>query len=171
MRVLAMAAAALFAISTAVAVSPAAQAAGAPIYRYEVIDRARSWLTANNGVRVPYDQGRNWTDGYRMDCSGYASMAARLDKSGPNTEQLNTSTWTFSITMSSLKRGDLIIDAIGDGDNRHAVIFDRWTDSSKTRYMAFEQRGGHGTDWRSLQYGLEPYSDYKARRLHNIIDK
>lgn len=170
MRALAMVSAVIFAASTAVVAAPAAHAV-TPVYRYEIIDRARSWLTANNGVRVPYDQGRTWSDGYRMDCSGYASMAARLDKPGPNTVELNTSTWTTSITMSQLKRGDLVIDAIGDGNNRHVVIFDRWTDANKTRYYAFEQRGGHGTDWRSLTYGLEPYSDYKARRLNNVIDK
>lgn len=167
MRVLATAAAVLVAMSTLV--SPAY--ATTPVYRYEIINRANSWLTANNGTRVPYSQERNWTDGYRMDCSGYASMAARLDKSGPNTVALNTSTWTSSITMSSLKRGDLVIDALGDGDNRHVVIFDRWTDTTRTRYFAYEQRGGWGTDYRSLQYGLEPYSDYKARRLNNVIDK
>jgi hypothetical protein len=168
MRVLAMTAAALLALSTLV--TPA-HAAATPLYRYEIINRANSWLTANNGTRVPYDQNRTWTDGYRMDCSGYASMAARLDKPGPNTVELNTATWTTSITMSQLKRGDLVIDAIGDGNNRHAVIFDRWTDSGKTRYFAYEQRGDWGTDYRSLTYGLEPYSDYKARRLNNVIDK
>lgn len=64
-----------------------------------------------------------------------------------------------------------MIDAIGDGDNRHVVIFDRWTATSKTRYFAYEQRGGGGTAYRSRTYGLVPCSDYKARRLHNVIDK
>lgn len=168
MRVLATAAAALLALSTLV--TPA-HAAATPMYRYEIINRANSWLTANNGTRVPYDQNRTWTDGYRQDCSGYASMAAKLDKPGPNTVELNTATWTSPISMSELKRGDLVIDAIGDGNNRHAVIFDRWTDTSKTRYFAYEQRGDWGTDYRSRTYGLEPYSDYKARRLNNVIDK
>ena len=168
MRVLATAAAALLAFSTLV--TPA-HAAATPMYRYEIINRANSWLTANNGTRVPYDQNRTWTDGYRQDCSGYASMAAKLDKPGPNTVELNTATWTSPISMSELKRGDLVIDAIGDGNNRHAVIFDRWTDTSKTRYFAYEQRGDWGTDYRSRTYGLEPYSDYKARRLNNVIDK
>ena len=168
MRVLAMAAAVLVALSTLVA---PAHAAGAPIYRYEIINRANSWLTANNGTRVPYSQDREWTDGYRMDCSGYASMAAKLDRPGPNTEALITTDWTFSISMSELKRGDLVIDALGDGNSRHVVIFDRWTDSTKTRYYAYEQRGDWGTDYRTRGYGLEPYSDYKARRLYNVIDK
>ena len=168
MRVLAMAAAVLVALSTLVA---PAHAAGAPIYRYEIINRANSWLTANNGTRVPYSQDREWTDGYRMDCSGYASMAAKLDRPGPNTEARITTDWTFSISMSELKRGDLVIDALGDGNSRHVVIFDRWTDSTKTRYYAYEQRGDWGTDYRTRGYGLEPYSDYKARRLYNVIDK
>ncbi|MET9225947.1 hypothetical protein [Lentzea sp. NPDC003310] len=170
MRVLAMAATTLVALATLV--SPA-HAAGTPVYRYEIIDRANSWLTANNGVRVPYDQNRKWTDGYRMDCSGYASMAARLpkDPDAPNTQALITSTYTFAITMTDLKRGDLVIDAIGDGNNRHVVIFDRWTDSTRRAYFAYEQRGDWGTDWRSRTYGLEANSEYKPRRLHNVIDK
>lgn len=170
MRALAMISAVVFAAGTAVVAAPAAHAV-TPVYRYEIIDRARSWLTANNGTRVPYDQNRTWSDGYRMDCSGYVSMAARLDKPGPNTVELATTTWTTTIAMPQLKRGDLVIDAIGDGNNRHAVIFDRWTDSTRTRYYAFEQRGDHGTDWRSLTYGLEANSEYKARRLKNVIDQ
>lgn len=170
MRVLAMAAATLLALSTLVA---PAHAAAAPIYRYEIINRANSWLTANNGTRVPYSQSLKWTDGYRQDCSGYASMAARLDKNpdAPNTQALIKDDLTFSISMSELKRGDLVIDALGDENGRHVVIFDRWTDSAKTRYFAYEQRGDWGTDYRSRTYGLEPYSDYKPRRLHNVIDK
>ncbi|HEX7305038.1 hypothetical protein [Lentzea sp.] len=168
MRVLAMAAAALVALSTLV--SPA-HAAASPVYRYEIINRANGWLTANNGTRVPYSQDRTWSDGYRQDCSGYASMAARLDQPGPNTVGLASGTWTFAITMGELKRGDLVIDAIGDGNSRHAVIFDRWTDTAKNRYFAYEQRGDWGTDYRALTYGLESGSEYKARRLHNVIDK
>jgi hypothetical protein len=170
MRVLALTAATLVALATLVA---PAHAAATPIYRSQIIERAKIWLTANNGTRVPYDQDRKWTDGYRMDCSGYASMAAKLpkDPDAPNTQALIRDDLTFAISMAELKRGDLIIDAIGDGNNRHVVIFDRWVDSSRNGYYAYEQRGGYGTDYRTRGYGLEPYSEYRPRRLHNVIDK
>lgn len=168
MRVLAMAAAVLVAMSTLVA---PAQAAVTPVYRYEIINRAASWLTANNGTRVPHDIYATW-GGYRQDCSGYVSMAARLDQPGPITTQLVS--YSFSISMAELKRGDIVIDAIGDTwRDRHVVIFDRWVDPARRDhgYYAYEHRGDYGTDHRVRGYGLEPYSEYKARRLNNVIDK
>ncbi|MET9633303.1 hypothetical protein ABZX92_38180 [Lentzea sp. NPDC006480] len=168
MRVLAMAAAVLVALSTLVA---PAQAAATPVYRYEIINRAASWLTAYNGGRVPYDiYGRQ--DGYRTDCSGYVSMAAKLDKPGPITQDLPG--LSTLISMAELKRGDIVIDAIGDTwRDRHVVIFDRWVDPARRDfgYYAYEQRGDYGTDHRVRGYGLEPYTEYRARRLNNVIDK
>lgn len=170
MRVPAMTAAVLVALSTTLVATTPAQAA-TPMYRYEIINRANSWLTANNGTRVPYDIYSHW-GGYRQDCSGYVSMAAMLDKPGPITQQLASSTYSSPITMAELKRGDIVVDAVGDtASQRHVVIFDRWVDSTKRAYFAYEQRGDHGTDWRSRTYGLESGSEYKARRLNNVIDK
>lgn len=48
--------------------------------------------------------------------------------------------------MSQLKKGDLIIDAIGSNTTRHVVIFEKWTSGKHTAYWAYEQRGGYGTD-------------------------
>jgi hypothetical protein len=57
------------------------------------------------------------------------------------------------------------------GEYRHVVIFDRWADATRRAYYAYEQWGDYGTDHRTRGYGLEPYPEYKARRLDNIIDK
>jgi hypothetical protein len=168
MRVLATAAAALFALTT---LAPPAHASVTPMYRYEIINRAISWLTANNGTRVPYDSSATWGE-YRQDCSGYVSMAAKLDKPGPITQQLATSDYSSPIRMGELKRGDIVVDAVGDrAQDRHVVIFDRWVDTTQRAYYAYEQRGDYGTDHRTRGYGLEPYSEYKARRLNNVIDR
>ncbi|GAB2822637.1 hypothetical protein [Lentzea nigeriaca] len=35
-------------------------------------------------------------------------------------------------------------------------------------HLAYEQRGGFGTDHRPLGYGLEPDSEYRAVRLKNV---
>jgi hypothetical protein len=44
-----------------------APASAATVSRTGLINRAASWLTANNGGPVPYSQERNWVDGYPTD--------------------------------------------------------------------------------------------------------
>ncbi|MCP2258614.1 hypothetical protein LX15_002312 [Streptoalloteichus tenebrarius] len=149
------------------AVSEAEVAAAPKVSRDEVINRAKVWLTANNGKQVPYSQSKVWKDGYRQDCSGYVSMAAKLAKPGPNTVGLFDS-HTVAINRKDLRKGDLLIDKIGGSNSRHVVIFEKWADSAHTKYWAYEQRGGHGTDHRILSYGMSDNSQYKARRLKNI---
>src|SRR3569833_52457 len=73
--------------------APAASAARVePVSRTELLQRAATWLTANDGGRVPYSMEEYWKDGYRQDCSGFVSMAAKLGnthhRGGPNTEVL-----------------------------------------------------------------------------------
>ncbi|MET7639132.1 peptidoglycan-binding protein [Streptomyces sp. NPDC005438] len=141
------------------------------ISRTEMLRRAATWLTANNGSQVPYSQTKTWSDGYRQDCSGYVSMTLGLWKSGPNTVELaNNRDLTTPINLGDLKPGDLLIDADGSNTTRHVVIFEGWTDSSRSAYSAFEQRGGHGTDHRVLKYGLDAGSEYKPYRPTNLTD-
>ncbi len=149
--------------------APSVQAA--TITRAEMLRRAAIWLTANNGVQVPYSQTSIWSDGYRQDCSGYVSMTLGLSKPGPNTVELaGNSSLTTPISLSSLTPGDLLIDATGTNTTRHVVIFAGWTDSSHTAYDAYEQRGGHGTDHRVLTYGLDSGSEFKPYRPVNLSD-
>ncbi|MFI6452461.1 hypothetical protein ACIBF6_12960 [Streptosporangium amethystogenes] len=102
--------------------------------RQSVIDRARTW---NPGTpqRVPYSQSRH-RDGYRTDCSGYASIALGLGAPGPNTGTLASPRVSSPIAMSDL--------LTGDNNTRHAVIFEKWSNAERTSYWAYEQRGpGH----------------------------
>lgn len=123
--------------------------------RQEALQRAATWLTANNGSQVPYSQAKTWKDGYRQDCSGYASMALGLPTPGTNTVGLATNrNLTRPISLGELKPGDLLIDAAGDNNTRHVVIFEKWNNDAHSSYTAYEQRGGHGTDHRALTYGL-----------------
>ncbi|MFF4603756.1 hypothetical protein ACFY12_13600 [Streptomyces sp. NPDC001339] len=123
--------------------------------RQEMLHRAATWLTADKGSPVPYSQVRVWKDGYRQDCSGYASMALGLPAPGTNTVDLATNrTLTRPLSLGELTPGDLLIDAAGDSDNRHVVIFEKWNNAAHSSYTAYEQRGGHGTDHRTLTYGL-----------------
>lgn len=72
--------------------SPQASVVAVKVSRSQMLERAKTWLTANNGKQVPYDQGKPgqvWPyGGYRQDCSGYVSMAAELPKPGPRTIEL-----------------------------------------------------------------------------------
>ncbi|MFJ9416876.1 hypothetical protein ACIRPT_22170 [Streptomyces sp. NPDC101227] len=123
--------------------------------RQEMLNHAAAWLTANGGAQVPYSQAKVWKDGYRQDCSGYASMALGLPTPGTNTVGLATNRGiTRPISVGELKPGDLLIDAAGDSNTRHVVIFEKWNNDAHSSYTAYEQRGGHGTDHRSLTYGL-----------------
>ena len=156
---------------TTASASGSAHAQAGSVTRQQVLDRAATWLTANDGAQVPYSQTSVWSDGYRQDCSGYVSMTLGLWKSGPNTVELASNRdLTTPISLDALKPGDLLIDADGSNTTRHVVIFEGWTDSSHTAYRAYEQRGGHGTDHRTLTYGLEDGSEFKPYRAVNIAD-
>lgn len=136
-----------------------------------MINRARTWLTANNGGPVPYSMERNWKDGYRQDCSGYVSMTLGLGKPGLNTVGLadarNGVTKRLS-SVSQLRKGDLLIDhSTTDGDFRHVVIFEKWANASHSAYWAYEQRGTYGTTHRQLRYGIgsDNYDPFRPVKL------
>lgn len=158
---LALAASMVFTPVTAHASAPVAAPAGvvAPaITAAQVMARAETWHP-HTAQRIPYSQSATH-DGYRTDCSGYASMALGLPKPGPNTVGLASSTYSTRITLGALVPGDLIIDSTGDSNTRHVVIFEKWTSSAHTAYWAYEQRGGYGTDHRTLTYGLSSGSEF-----------
>ncbi|MFI6849351.1 hypothetical protein OG535_37445 [Kitasatospora sp. NBC_00085] len=141
------------------------------ITRAEEIRRAKVWLTDNAGKPVPYSQKKNWKDGYRQDCSGYASMALKLPKSGPNTVSLKNDGWTKPIAMSELRQGDLVIKAnSSDSNHRHVVIFDGWVDGKHNSYRSYEQAGKVGTRHTTHSYGLKSGDGYHAYRPVNLAD-
>lgn len=145
--------------------------AAPPVSRDEVIERAKSWLTANNGGPVPYSQTARWSDGYRQDCSGYVSMALKLPTPGPNTVALKNDGWTQQIPMDQLAPGDLVIKADHDSaDYRHVVIFDGWTDGDHTAYDSYEQAGDVGTRHARHDYGLHGGDGYFAYHPVNLVD-
>ncbi|MEO3811464.1 hypothetical protein ABGB17_20930 [Sphaerisporangium sp. B11E5] len=155
-------AAGAFAEAAVAGAAHSGHAAAADVSRQSVIDRAKTW---NPGTpqRVPYSQSK-YHNGYRTDCSGYASMALGLKAPGPNTVALASPSISSPIAMSALLPGDLVIDAIGDSNSRHVVIFEQWANPGHTSYWAYEQRGGYGTDHRVLTYGLNAGSQFRAYR-------
>lgn len=138
--------------------------------RAEALQRASTWLTANGGGRVPYSQAKIWKDGYRQDCSGYVSMALGLPTPGTNTVGLTGSGITKPVAVNDLKPGDLLIDAAGDNNTRHVVMFEKWNNDAHTSYTSYEQRGDFGTDHATRTYGLAPGSEYKPYRPLKFTD-
>lgn len=132
------------------------------IKRATVLARARTWHP-HTSKRVPYSQSRTH-GGYRTDCSGYASMALALGKPGTNTVGLASSSISRRISMASLAAGDLVIDATGNSNTRHVVIFVKWANKKHTAYWEYEQRGHYGTDYRTRNYGLTRGSQFHAYR-------
>ncbi|WP_051767552.1 hypothetical protein [Streptomyces sp. NRRL S-37] len=91
-------------------------------------------------------------------------MALGLPAPGTNTVGLTNRRLTRPIAMSELQPGDLVIDAIGNSNTRHVVIFEKWNDAAHRSCTAYEQRSPQGTSHRSLTYGLAAGSEYKAYR-------
>ncbi|MEU6536596.1 peptidoglycan-binding protein [Streptomyces sp. NPDC047000] len=117
---------------------PAATATVPETTRDDIMKRAETWITA----QVPYSMTDYWTDGYRQDCSGFVSMAWNL----PGNE------WTGSlgaygdlITKDELQPGDMLLfHNVADPEKgSHVVLFDGWTDSTRTYYLAYEQTPPH----------------------------
>lgn len=136
----------LIALSVAAAIWIAApQMTGGGLDRTAVIERARTWTD----IGVPYNQ-LTYKDGYRMDCSGFVSMAWNLPE--------NLTTWRIplvaeKISKEDLRAGDVLLDHTSD--NRHMVIFEKWADEERTAYVGLEctgQEGVMGSVRRTLPY-------------------
>jgi hypothetical protein len=130
-----------------------------PLNSREVIARAQQWIVAPR----PYSQ--ELTDpesGYRMDCSGYVSMAWGLDPPGLSTVELPDV--ATLITKEELRPGDVVM--IGgpgtEGDAGHVILFERWRDPDMTRMWAFEQTG-RSTLHHVIDYPPAPYLPYRRR--------
>ena len=121
-----------------------------------VFARAATWLTAWQGGPVPYlssTDPADWLNGYRRDCSGYVSMALGLP--GPGLDTGGLAARSMPISQFQLKAGDLLINP-ASGPAGHVVLFERWTDSSMTRYVGYEQSGDAGTHHREIPYPYFP---------------
>ena len=138
-----------FALTILLSAALVAPACAFAITRSAVIKRANVWVNA----KVPYSQSRYATveavphsrlgrqpifEGYRTDCSGFASMAIGLVTSTGKPLSLDTGSFPsrlVKIQKSQLLPGDLILRPKTlkiDGKTvpyGHAVVFGGWTDS------------------------------------------
>jgi len=121
---------------------------GGGLCRSTVIARAKVWV-AN---QVPYNQA-GYYDGYREDCSGFASMAWGLPKPGYTTSEFAADGIVKTISKGDLLPGDAMLAA-----GHHICLFAGWTDSSQSSYWAYEEYDyGYPTQYRTHPY---PYSSY-----------
>lgn len=125
------------------------------IMRQTVLTRARVWID----YRIPYSQsgwansfGAVVTDpkrGWRRDCSGFISMAMDVRNSSNSPYSLDTASLPLRMTRiskDSLMPGDVILrpkDQPGAAYG-HAVMFVRWTDNSRTKYVGYHESSSAG---------------------------
>jgi hypothetical protein len=95
------------------------------ITRPEVIARATSWVKR----RIPYSQHRYYA-GYRRDCSGFVSMAWRLDRSYSSRTIRSKAR---RISIAALRPGDAVLTP------GHVAIFGGWKNKARREYIAIEQ--------------------------------
>ncbi|MFF3072853.1 VCBS repeat-containing protein, partial [Kitasatospora sp. NPDC057936] len=123
--------------------------AAAQISRSEVLARAQSWV----GLGLPYSWDATH-DGYRQDCSGYASMAWRLGTPGLDTTSFIPGGVASKIEKSQLKPGDALLNDAA-GKDGHIVLFDRWADDAHSSYVGYEFSGS-GVHHRTIPYPYFP---------------
>jgi hypothetical protein len=135
-----------------------------PARTCDVLARAAAWQTAWQGSPVPYVSSSDpatWFHGYRRDCSGYASMALGLPGPGLDTAALAAA--STPVSRGALTAGDLLINPAA-GPDGHVVIFDRWTDATRSHYWGYEQAGDTGTTHHIIPfpyYGTYPMTPYR----------
>ncbi|MFF5446904.1 hypothetical protein [Streptomyces sp. NPDC012888] len=138
--------------------------AATAITRSEVIKRASSWVGL--GLQYSWD---NTYQGYRTDCSGFASMAWKLATPGLDTTSFVPSGVASWIGKGELKPGDALLNDAA-GARGHIVIFGGWTDSSQTSYKGYEFTAS-GVHHRTIPYPYySGYGTYRPVRNNSIVD-
>ena len=86
------------------------------VNRADVIAKGLEWVRD----KVPYSQTGSH-EGYRTDCSGFASCAWRLSKPGLTTRDFVPNKVCVNTTKENLEAGDLILSP-----DHQVVIFHDW---------------------------------------------
>ena len=170
------------------------------ISRDLVLDRGMVWVNHVNvdskgkkTTGVPYSQSR-WateagtlfstsvtdasTQGYRTDCSGFASLCWNLRDSKGRPYSASTAEFGakgskkyFQITKAQLQPGDMILKStVWGASSGHAIIFEGWVDSSQKQFWAMEQTSSsshNGTIYHARTYGEAYYRPYRYTGLED----
>jgi hypothetical protein len=143
------------------------------ILRSEVVVRIRAWEPRE------YSQNDVGVEGFRNDCSGFASWCWRLPKPGTDTVGLITHNCMQQLGHpNQLKPGDAIACAGPGtgGDLGHIVMFEAWLndDPDDNRYIGVEMAGGIGPERRVIEYPYDGdgriFKPYRATNLVETLD-
>lgn len=135
---------------------------GGRITRAEAIQRGKLWTEKG----LSYSQTAYASDAYgktyRMDCSGFVSMAWRLSTS--------MVTWTLPqvstrITKDQLKPGDVL-----NATSSHVVMFVRWADAAHTQYVGMDEASSGATEHVIPYPYWSGYGTFLPYRYNNIVD-
>ena len=131
------------------------------ISRTEIIERARIWVDA---PRRYSQEDNDPASGYRLDCSGYASMAWRLAPPGETTVELPD--YCVLIDKDDLLPGDAVMNGGPGtyGDAGHVMLFDAWADPDRTAFWTYEQISA-GTVHRIRLFPPPPFRSYRLRTV------
>ena len=141
---------------------------GGNVTRTQAIDRAADWVKA----KVPYSESEGWQDSgtggpYRIDCSGFVSMAWQLPDS--------LVTQTLPSVSSTIKWADLQPGDALDYTAEHVILFAGWIDKSKGTFSYYAENNpsvktGKYTDGNEHASYLDgwPTSDYTPLRYKHI---
>lgn len=125
------------------------------------VARAKVWTDKH----LSYSMTHTY-NGYRTDCSGLVSMAWGLAKPGATTNTMPR--LGHYITKSSLKRGDAVLNS-NAGAIGHVVLFDRWANSSHTKYWVYEESGSGGAQHHVIPYPYySGHGTFKPFRYHGL---
>jgi len=158
----------------------------------QIIARAKIWVDKS----VPYNN-QTYPDGYRADCSGFASYAWQVKDSkgkidNPDGIRL-ASDYGVKIAFDSLQPGDIMTNRLR-GDDGHVVIFVKWIKKGST-FVAYEENGNPDgndstNDGRALETKLTltyksdgsvtikqydgfapgPYDAYRYKNISGFVD-
>jgi hypothetical protein len=129
------------------------------VSRATAVSRGKTWVT----YKVPYSQTSCHTDThgtYRMDCSGFVSMAWGLKGS--------YTTSTLPSVATRIPRVDLQPGDIMDYPGVHTVMFVGWYDSAHSRANFYQEGSSSTGSYASYGVPLSNYSSYYAYRYNHI---
>lgn len=138
------------ALTLALTASPPSASA---ITRDKVVSRAKVWVKKN----IQYSQS-GYYRGYRRDCSGFVSMAWKLDKSY-TTRTIHTR--AKRISTKRLKPGDAVLTP------GHVVIFEKWKNKKKGTFYALHESNARKDAERSVRKITKSSKAYRRKGIKN----
>ncbi|POX55315.1 hypothetical protein C3489_11020 [Streptomyces sp. Ru71] len=157
-------------VLSAVTATPAlaGSSIGGNITRSEILSRAQYWVDEG----VPYSKTSYYADpqgtNYRMDCSGYVSMAWHADQS--------YTTWTLPSISTDISNSQLLPGDALNYEAEHVVLFGGWEDKAAGTFTYFAENNSsvltnkYSANINGSSLAGWPTSSYQAIRYNHTVD-